>query len=71
MTATAASEPPGRLLLTVEEAADLLRIGRSKAYDLVRNHDLESVKIGRLRRVPLASVHDFAARLIAEGRAAA
>ena len=50
------------LLLTAEEAAELLHIGRSKVYDLIRNGDLRSIKIGRLRRVPLDAVHEFAAQ---------
>ena len=44
------------LLLTVEETADLLHIGRSKVFDLIRCRDLDSVKIGRLRRVPESAV---------------
>jgi len=52
--------------LTAEEAAQLLHIGRSKVYDLIRNGDLRSIKIGRLRRVPLDAVHDFATSPAAE-----
>ncbi|HVL83209.1 MAG TPA: helix-turn-helix domain-containing protein [Pseudonocardia sp.] len=55
------------LLLTAEEAAELLHIGRSKVYDLIRNGDLRSIKIGRLRRVPLDAVHEFAAQPSPEG----
>ena len=51
------------LLLTVEETADLLHIGRSKVFDLIRCRDLDSVKIGRLRRVPESAVHEFMVRL--------
>jgi len=51
------------LLLTVEETAELLHIGRSKVFDLIRCRDLDSVKIGRLRRVPESAVHEFMARL--------
>ena len=57
------------LLLTVEETADLLHIGRSKVFDLIRCRDLDSVKIGRLRRVPESAVHEFMARLRAAGEA--
>lgn len=41
-----------RLLLTVEEAADRLGIGRTLMYALVKNGEVESVHIGRLRRIP-------------------
>jgi excisionase family DNA binding protein len=41
-----------RLLLTVEEAARRLGIGRSLAWRLVRSGELPSVRLGRLVRVP-------------------
>jgi len=41
-----------RLLLTVEQAAQRLGIGRTLMYALVRDGDVESVQIGRLRRIP-------------------
>ena len=41
-----------RLLLTVEEAADQLGIGRTLMYALVKDGRVESVQIGRLRRIP-------------------
>ncbi|NWJ74289.1 helix-turn-helix domain-containing protein [Pseudonocardia sp. ICBG1122] len=56
-----------RVFLTAEEAADALHISRSKVYDLIRNGDLLSIKIGRLRRVPVDAVQDFARRLIEAG----
>jgi excisionase family DNA binding protein len=40
------------LVLTVEEAAEALRIGRTAAYDAVRRGDIPSVRIGRSVRVP-------------------
>jgi excisionase family DNA binding protein len=55
-----------RVLLTAEEAADSLKIGRCKVYDLIRTGELESVKIGRLRRIPVDSLHTFARRLLEE-----
>jgi excisionase family DNA binding protein len=41
-----------RLLLTVEEAANRLGIGRTLMYTLVKDGEVESVHIGRLRRIP-------------------
>jgi excisionase family DNA binding protein len=55
-------------LLTAEQAAEMLNIGRCKVYDLLRTGELESVKIGRLRRIPVDNVHRFAARLVEESR---
>lgn len=41
------------VLLTVEEAAERLHIGRTTMYALVSSGAVESVKVGRLRRVPV------------------
>ena len=56
---------PDRVLLTVDEAAKRLRIGRTTAWGLVKNGELHSVQIGRLRRVPSSAVEAYAARLAA------
>jgi excisionase family DNA binding protein len=40
------------LVLTVEEAADRLGFGRTVMYSLVSSGAVESVPIGRLRRIP-------------------
>jgi excisionase family DNA binding protein len=54
-----------KLLLTVEEAADQLGIGRTLMYALIRTGEVESVQIGRLRRVRPADLAAYAARLAA------
>jgi excisionase family DNA binding protein len=41
-----------RLLLTVAETADLLRISKNKAYELVRLRMIPSVHLGRKIRIP-------------------
>ena len=46
-----------KLLLSPEEAAEALGVGRSRVYDLIRTRQLLSVRIGRSRRVPVAAVH--------------
>jgi excisionase family DNA binding protein len=74
-TPISAQEPesramPERVLLKVEEAAERLGIGRTKAFALVRSGQLPSVQIGTLRRVHIDSIREFAARLVAEQRAA-
>lgn len=43
--------PTESLVLTVEETADLLKVGRTTVYDLLRSGQLNSIMIGRLRRV--------------------
>jgi excisionase family DNA binding protein len=43
-------------LLTVEEAAECLGIGRTKTYELMMGGDLASIKIGSRRLVAVSSV---------------
>jgi len=40
------------LVYTVGEAAELLRIGRTAAYEAARRGDLPTVRIGRTLRIP-------------------
>jgi excisionase family DNA binding protein len=56
---------PTRVLLTVDEAAEQLGIGRTLTWRLVSNGELESVQIGRLRRVPTTAITNYATQLIA------
>ena len=52
-----------KLLLTPEETAELLALGRSKVYELLATGALSSVKIGRCRRVPVEALETFLATL--------
>jgi excisionase family DNA binding protein len=54
---------PARVLLTVEEAAERLHIGKTKTYALAKAGEIESVLIGRLRRIHIDAVNAYAARL--------
>jgi excisionase family DNA binding protein len=64
MTVTAESNSRGeKLLLTVEEAAHRLGIGRTVMYRLVSTGAVESVTLGRLRRVPSECLNDFVSAL--------
>jgi excisionase family DNA binding protein len=58
------------VLLTVEEAAERLRIGRTTCFKLIRTGALESIPVGRLRRVPAEAIPEYVARLRAASRAA-
>ncbi len=44
-----------KLLFTIEEAAEVLSVSRSTVYDLVRMRLLDTVLIGRSRRVPASA----------------
>jgi excisionase family DNA binding protein len=52
-----------RLVLTMEDAAERLCIGRTLMYLLVKTGAIESVHIGRLRRVPAKALDAFVRQL--------
>jgi excisionase family DNA binding protein len=60
---TATDGQSAGVLLTVEEAARRLRIGRALLYRLISSGELESVKVGRLRRVPAECLPEYVAVL--------
>jgi len=66
----AVADEPAPVLLTVEEAARCLRVGRTTCYALIRAGELESLTIGGLRRVPADAPAAYLARRRAEQRAA-
>jgi excisionase family DNA binding protein len=53
------------LLLRVEDAAEKLGIARTMMYRLVGSGEVASVRVGRLRRVPVASLEAYVERLLA------
>jgi excisionase family DNA binding protein len=55
-----------KLLLTPEEAAEVLAIGRTRVYALMRSGDLMSVQIGHSRRVPVEALTTYVAALTAQ-----
>jgi excisionase family DNA binding protein len=54
---------PEGLLLTVDEAAERLRLGRTLVYRLISSGELESVTVGRLRRVHAECLAEYVAAL--------
>lgn len=55
-----------RLLVSPEEAGRRLSISRSAIYELLAAGELHSVRIGRLRRIPVAALERYIERLQAE-----
>jgi len=53
------SKSPAAFLLTVRETSELLRIQRSKVYDLINDGVLEGFKLGADWRIKRASVERF------------
>ena len=52
-----------RLLLTTEEAADALRVGRTTVYALIKEGQLRPVHIGRSCRISRAELERYVSRL--------
>ncbi|MBP2321550.1 excisionase family DNA binding protein [Kibdelosporangium banguiense] len=61
---------PEPILFDVPSAARQLSISRTTLYELLKAGEIDSVKIGALRRIPLAALHAYTARKAAEYRAA-
>ncbi|MFJ1879702.1 helix-turn-helix domain-containing protein [Streptomyces sp. NPDC088137] len=51
--------PTTHRALTVPEVMDALALSRFKVYDLIRSRQLQSIKIGRSRRVPAEALRLF------------
>ena len=54
------SNAPDRLL-SIDEAASALGIGRSRLYDEIGAQRIASIKVGRRRLVPAGAIADFIA----------
>lgn len=55
-----------KLLVSPEEAADVLSIGRTRVFGLIATGQLRSVLIGRSRRIPVSALVEFVERSEAE-----
>jgi excisionase family DNA binding protein len=56
MSPGSAQPDPLRTLLTVPEACHSLRVSRWTLYRLIQSGQLDTVKIGTARRVPVAAI---------------
>jgi len=56
------------LLLTVDQCAERLNLGRSLTYRFIQTGELASIKLGRARRVPRQSLEEFVQRLLVESK---
>ena len=66
MSQTTQIEDAQPVMLTIVEAAQRLSIGRSMLYELMASGAIESVHIGRLRRIPVDCLADFVDRCCRE-----
>jgi excisionase family DNA binding protein len=66
MTDTITEQPEPRRMLTVEQAAEALGIGRTSMFALIKSGEVKSVRIGHSRRVPADAIAAYVAWLVAE-----
>ena len=52
-----------RLLLTVEEAATCLGVGRTYMFDLIARGAVPSVRLGKLRRIRISDLERYVSSL--------
>lgn len=50
-----------RLLLSVPEAAEMLGLTPKGMWTMVGRRDIDTVKVGRLRKIPLSAVEAYIA----------
>ncbi|MDB5711673.1 MAG: excisionase family binding protein [Sphingomonas bacterium] len=53
--------PPEPLAVRIDVAATMIGLSRSKIYELIEEGAITSVKVGRSRLIPVASLHAFLA----------
>jgi excisionase family DNA binding protein len=56
MEPTPESTKPERRVVTVNEAATMLRISRGAAYEAAKRREIPTIRIGRRLLVPLAAL---------------
>lgn len=60
-----------QLLYSPDEAAPLLGIGKSTLFELIARGEIESFKIGKLRKIPREALTAYVKRLREESAARA
>lgn len=63
MTTTNTERAVPRLLLTPVEAAAALGVSRTRIFALLATGAIESVQVGRSRRIPVSALEEFVTRL--------
>lgn len=59
-----------RILLTVEDAARQLSVGRTTMYSLIKAGHIATVQVGNLRRVPADALTAYVSKLATTQQAA-
>jgi hypothetical protein len=58
------------LVVAPKKAFDMIGVGNTKGYELLNSGEIESITIGRARRVIVPSLKAYVARRLAEQEAA-
>ena len=58
--------PVERILYRPVEAAEALGVSRARMYELLASGEIPSVKVGNVKRVPVASLNAWLERRLAE-----
>jgi excisionase family DNA binding protein len=48
--------------ITTDETQEILRLGRSKTFELIKAGEFRTVKMGRARRIEMGSVQAYLSR---------
>lgn len=48
-----------KLLYTIDESAKMLSVSRSTIYELIKDGELKSIKVGKSHRVTLQAMNEF------------
>ena len=54
------------LLFTPEEAFRSIKVSRAKGFQMLASGELPSIKVGRLRRIPVAALRSWVQKQVAE-----
>lgn len=46
-------------ILTVQEVAEILMIGKNQVYDLLQSEDIKAFRMGRVWKIPRQSVEEY------------
>lgn len=63
MSSPSPTESRPRLMFSVEGAAELLSISRTRIFALIKAGEIRSSRIGRLRRIPADSLVEYVDQL--------
>jgi excisionase family DNA binding protein len=59
-----ANARPYKLLVTPEEAAEILSVGRTRIFELMASGQLRSVRIRSSRRIPMVAIEQLVQQLL-------